>query len=113
MAKNRAPLSTCHAGRNVAAALPTTVVNAMRRDFGVPVTAYISAAAYGPGDLFLEGVVFADRGGRFDDGDTIRTSIIMHSSTVQGFLVVQTLSSIYVVTDWLGGRFSDTKISNH
>ncbi|MBI6884973.1 hypothetical protein JEU22_13750 [Pseudomonas putida] len=85
----------------------------MRRNFGVPVTAYISAAAYGPGDLYLEGVVFADRGGRFDDGDTIRTSIIMYSSTIDGFLVVQTLSSIYVVSDWLGGRFSDTKISNH
>lgn len=113
MAKKRAPLSTCHADRNVAAALPTSVVNAMRRDFGVPVTAYISAAAYGQGDLYLEGVVFADRGGRFDDGDTIRTSLILNSEAVEGFLIVQTVSSIYVVADWLGGTFSEASISNH
>ncbi|MBV4541294.1 hypothetical protein, partial [Pseudomonas vlassakiae] len=106
MAKKRAPLSTGHAGRNVAATLPSSVINAMRRDFGAPVTAYISAAAYGAGDLYLEGVVFADRGGRFDDGDTIRTSIIMDSEIVEGYLVVRTLNSTYVVSDWLGGRFS-------
>lgn len=113
MAKNRAPLSTCHADPKVAATLPTSVINAMRSDFGVPVTAFISAAAYGPGNMYLEGVVFADRGGRFDDGDTIRTSIILNSEAVEGFLIVQTLSSIYVVADWLGGTFSEASISNH
>lgn len=113
MAKKRVPLSTCLADRNVAAALPTSVVNAMRKDFGVPVTAFISAAAYGPGNMYLEGVVFADRGGRFDDGDTIRTSVILNSEVVEGFLVVQTLSSIYVVADWLGGTFAEASISNH
>lgn len=113
MSKKRVPLSTCNADPNLAATLPTSVVKAMQADFGVPVTAYISAAAYGPGDIYLEGVVFNDRGGRFDDGDTIRTSIIMDSGIVDGYLVVRTLSSTYVVSDWLGGRFSDTSISNH
>lgn len=79
----------------------------------MPVTAFISAAAYGPRNMYLERVVFGDRGGRFDDGDTIRTSIIMDSSIVAGYLVVRTLSSTYVVSDWLVGRFSNASISNH
>lgn len=113
MAKKRAPLSTCKAGHDQAVSLPTSLAKAMKVDFGVPITAYISAAAYGAGDMYLEGVVFGDRAARFDDGDTIRTSIIMNSETIGGFLVVQTLSSIYVVCDFLGGRFSDTSIASH
>ncbi|MEW4948625.1 hypothetical protein [Pseudomonas asiatica] len=113
MTKKRAPLSTCPVDPKVAVTLPTSVVKAMRTEFGVPITAFISAAAYGAGNMYLEGVVFADRGGRFDDGDTIRTSIILNSEAVDGFLVVQTLSSIYVVADWLGGTFSEASISNH
>lgn len=113
MSKKRALLSTCNADQNPAATLPTSVVKAMQADFGMPVTAFISAAAYGPGNIYLEGVVFGDRAGRFDDGDTIRTSIIMNSIVIKGFFVVQTLSSLYVVCDWLGGKFSETSISNH
>ncbi|MGT3070680.1 hypothetical protein [Pseudomonas putida] len=113
MSKKRAPLSTCNSDPNLTATLPTSVVKAMQADLGVSVTAYISAAAYGPGNIYLEGVVFGDREGRFDDGDTIRTSIIMDSAIIEGFLVVQTLSSTYVVSDWLGGRFFEASISNH
>ncbi len=113
MGKKRVTLSTCKVDQNHAVTWPSSVAKAKQTDFGVPVTAYISAAAYGAGDMYLEGVVFGDREGRFDDGDTIRTSIIMSSETIGGFLVVQTLSSLHVVCDFLGGRFSDTSIANH
>jgi len=113
MAEKRAPLSTRHVDQDAPASVPKTVAKAMKIDFGVPVTAYISAAAYGSGDIFLEGLVFADRECRFDDGDIIRTSIILDSRTVEGFLVVRTLSSLYVVCDWRGGRVSETSIAGH
>lgn len=113
MPKKRVPLSTRHIDQDGAAALPTSVVKAMEVNFGMPVTAYISAAAYGAGDMYLEGLVYADRESRFDDGDIIRTSIILDSTTVEGFLVVRTLSSLYVVCDWRGGRVSETSIAGH
>ncbi|POF95183.1 hypothetical protein BGP83_20075 [Pseudomonas putida] len=74
----------------------------MQAELGLEITGYLSSVKYGTGELFLRGIVFGDREKRFDDGELIRTSIIMASQEIQGYLVVQTLNSRYVVCDWAG-----------
>lgn len=102
MIKKRAPLSTRHAVDDPPVTVPRIVLKAMEINFKFPITAYLSAAVFGAGELYIEGFVFKDSGRRFDDGAMIRTSIIMSSHIVEGFLVVQTLSSTYVICDWAG-----------
>lgn len=107
MIKKRAPLSTHHASDDPPVVMPRTVLKATEINFGFPITAYLSAAAFGAGEFYIEGVVFTDSCRRFDDGARIRTSIIMSSQTVEGYLVVQTLSSTYVICDWAGVDATD------
>lgn len=58
-------------------AIPTSVTKAMQAELGLEITGYLSSVEYGPGERFLRGVVFGDREKRFDDGEPIRTSVIM------------------------------------
>lgn len=100
MVRRRTPLSSSKIVDSPLAAMPSSVKKAMQIDFGWEITAFLSSVEYGTGEFFLQGIVFRDREQRFDDGDPIRTSIIMGSEQIQGYLVVQTLSSRYVVCDW-------------
>ncbi|MNJ64594.1 hypothetical protein D3C77_605540 [compost metagenome] len=102
MVKRRAQLSTHKAVYTPPSAIPSSVAKAMQTELGVDITAYLSSVEYGAEERFLRGIVFGDREKRFDDGELIRTSIIMVSQKVQGYLVVQTLNSLYVVCDWAG-----------
>jgi hypothetical protein len=102
MVRRRTPLSSSKIVDTPLAAMPSSVIKAMQIDFGWEVTAFLSSVEYGNGELFLQGIVFRDREKRFDDGNRIRTSFIMASEQIQGYLVVQTLSSRYVVCDWAG-----------
>ncbi len=100
MVRRRTPLSSSKIVDTPLAAMPSSVTKAMQIDFGWEITAFLSSVEYGSGELFLKGIVFCDREKRFDDGDPIRTSLIMASEEIHGYLVVQTLSSRYVVCDW-------------
>ncbi|MFJ2550191.1 hypothetical protein ACIOVF_27540 [Pseudomonas sp. NPDC087612] len=102
MVKRSAPLSTHKPVVTPPSAIPTSVTKAMQAEVGLEITGYLSSVEYGPGERFLRGVVFGDREKRFDDGEPIRTSVIMTSQKIQGYLVVQTLNSLYVVCDWAG-----------
>ncbi|SDQ92083.1 hypothetical protein SAMN05216487_4659 [Pseudomonas sp. UC 17F4] len=113
MVRRGTPLSSSKIVDTPLAAMPSSVKKAMQIDFGWEITAFLSSVEYGTGELFLEGIVFCDREKRFDDGDPIRTSFIMGSKEVQGYLVVQTLSSRYVICDWAGdGARGNSKIQH-
>ena len=78
--------------------MPSIVAEAMKIDFGSPVTGFLCYAA-------LQGccavaLVFGDRLGRFNDGLGIRTSTILSRSLVNGYAVIETLNSRYVVCTW-------------
>ena len=113
MVRSRTPLSSSKIVDAPLAAMPSSVKKAMQIDFGWKITAYLSCVEYGAGELYLQGIVFRDRENRFDDGDPIRTSIIMASEQIQGYLVVQTLSSRYVVCDWAGKGAEGSCRSQH
>lgn len=113
LVRRRTPLSSSKIVDSPLAAMPSSVKKAMQIDFGWEITAYLSSVEYGAGELYLEGIVFRDREKRFDDGDPIRTSIIMGSEQIQGYLVVQTLSSRYVVCDWAGDGASGNSKTQH
>lgn len=102
MVKRSAPLSTHKSVDTPPSAIPSSVTKAMQAGLGLEIAGYLSSVVYGPGERFLRGVVFGDREKRFDDGELIRTSIIMASQETRGYLVVQTLNSLYVVCDWAG-----------
>ncbi|MHC2148926.1 hypothetical protein [Pseudomonas sp. 210_17 TE3656] len=102
MVRRRTPISSSKIFDTPLAAMPSSVIKAMHIDFGWEIKAFLSSVEYGAGELFLKGIVFRDRDKRFDDGDPIRTSFIMGSKEIQGYLVVQTLSSRYVICDWAG-----------
>lgn len=102
MVKRRSLLSTCRVVDTPFSALPSSVAKAMKVDLGLLITGYLSSVEYGTDERFLRGIVFGDREKRFDDGDAIRTSIIIASQKIQEYLVVQTLNSCYVVCDWAG-----------
>lgn len=104
MSKPRAPLSTDKPVTSYPAAIPSRVAKAMGTQFDVAVTAYLSSAQYGEGDVYLTGIVFGDDRQRFADGTAIFTSIIIGSQELQGYLVVHTLNSSYVVCDWAGSE---------
>jgi hypothetical protein len=79
--------------------LPTKVVSAMKVDFGLQITGYlICAAAEG---LRLVGIVFGDSTGRFADGHSIRTSMVLSQEVIHGYVIAETLNSRYVICGWL------------
>ncbi|WP_422422197.1 hypothetical protein [Pseudomonas sp. GZD-222] len=102
MVKRSVPLATHKPVDTPPSAIPKSVSKAMQAELNLEITGYLSSVEYGPGERFLRGVVFGDREKRFDDGEPIRTSVIMTSQEIQGYLVVQTLNSLYVVCDWAG-----------
>jgi hypothetical protein len=88
--------------------IPAMVLNAMKTNFGVPVTGYlICAEADG---VTLIGIVFGDTRGRFKNGDSIRTSVVMGRQVIHGHVIAETLNSHYVICNWaqegLGPRFA-------
>ncbi|UZJ58065.1 hypothetical protein OKW98_15740 [Pseudomonas sp. KU26590] len=88
--------------------IPAMVLDAMATDFGVAITGYlICAAAEG---VTLIGIVFGDNRGRFKNGHSIRTSVVMGRQVIHGHVIIETLNSRYVVCDWaqegLGPRFT-------
>ena len=83
--------------------IPNIVAEAMKVDFGAPVTGFLCYAA-------LQGccavaLVFGDRLGRFNDGLGIRTSTVLSISMVNGYAVIETLNSRYVVCAWASEEF--------
>lgn len=110
--RHRVPLSSYKAAEVSPAAIPTSVARAMAA-VSTEVTAYLSSVEYAVGELSLKGVVFGDREKRFNDGDAICTSIIRGSLEVNGYLVVRTLNSSYVVCDWAGEGARGSSIAQH
>lgn len=110
--RRRIPLSSYKAAEVPPAAIPSTVAKAMVA-ITTNVTAYLSSVEYGAGELFLKGVVFGDQEKRFNDGDTICTSVIRRTLHVDGYLVVETLNSSYVVCDWGGEGGRGSSKSTH
>ena len=102
MVKSRVPLSSCPVEDTPVITMPSSVAKAMQLSFGVEITGYLSSVRYEAGELSLKGIVFGDRERRFEDGSSIITSIVLDSQELQGFLVVRTLRSVYVVCDWAG-----------
>lgn len=80
------------------AVIPGIVVEAMKVEFGVPVTAYLCSAAFL--NYCAVGLVFADRFARFEDGNPIRTSNVMGTTMINGYTVLKTFNSWYVVCSW-------------
>ncbi len=101
MSKPRAPL-TDKPVTSYPAAISSGVAKAMDTQFDLAVTAYLSSAQYMEGEVCLTGVIFGDDRKRFADGTTIFTSMIIRSQELQGYLVVHTLNSSYVICDWAG-----------
>jgi hypothetical protein len=88
-------------------AIPSIVGKAMKVDFKKPVTAYLCyARLYGHCAV---GLVFGDRIGRFADGNAIHTSNVVSRTSVNGYVVLETLNSRYVICTWstveFGPRF--------
>ncbi|MNJ54653.1 hypothetical protein D3C77_501040 [compost metagenome] len=104
MSKPRAPLSTDKPVKSYPAAIPSGVAKAMDTQFDLAVSAYLSSVQYGEGEVYLTGVIFGDDRKRFADGTTIFTSIIMGSEEQQGYLIIHTLNSSYVICDWAGSE---------
>lgn len=80
--------------------IPTIVATAMKIDFGVQISGYLIYVV--PDPLGMIGVIYGDDRGRFADGRSIRTSRKVASSTIEGYEVVQTLNSRYVICSWSG-----------
>lgn len=80
--------------------IPSAVLRAMGVQFEMAVTAYLASAQYGEGEAYLTGLIYGDERKRFDNGTAIFTSIILGSQEAQGYLIVHTLSSSYVVCEW-------------
>lgn len=81
-------------------AKPNAVVEAMNIDFGMPVTAYLCNVVL-EGRVAL-GNVFSDRYSRFNHGNGIHTSTIVNTSFAKGYVLLETLNSVYVVCTWSG-----------
>jgi hypothetical protein len=71
----------------------------MTVDFGLEVTGYLVCAIETP--PVFGGIVYADTRGRFEDGTSIRTSLIRGISFQKGYGVLSTFSgSCYVIVSW-------------
>jgi hypothetical protein len=84
-------------------AMPNAVVEAMNIDFGLPVTAYLCNVVL-EGQVAM-GNVFVDRFRRFNHGNGIHTSNILSKPGVKGYVLLETLNSVYVVCTWAGDGF--------
>lgn len=78
--------------------MPTNVVSAMKQDFPVAITGYLTCAATEA--VCLIGIVFGDTSGRFVNGHSIRTSFVLERQLIHGYVIVKTLNSRYVICDW-------------
>lgn len=79
--------------------IPSVVLAAMGRDFGGQITGYLCAVQIDRHSI--TGIVFRDRYCRFRDGAHIRTSTLIGAELIDGYVVVDTLNSRYVVCDFL------------
>lgn len=102
MSKLIAPLTSYKTQESNPASIPSGVLKAMQIQFELPVTAYLTSVQYGEGEVYLTGIIFGDERKRFANGTTIFTSVIMGTQEVEGYLVVHTLNSSYVICDWAG-----------
>lgn len=80
--------------------LPTIVASAMKIDFGVQISGYLICVV--PESPRMIGVIYGDDRRRFENGRSIRTSRLVASSTIKGYVVAQTLNSRYVICSWGG-----------
>jgi hypothetical protein len=85
-----------------APSIPTAVIAAMEKDFGVPITAYLFAAVDSP--PVLMGTIYGDTTGRFRQGASMRTSAIKKAFFVDGYSLFETVAgSRYAVVSWAPG----------
>lgn len=80
--------------------IPTIVATAMKTDFGVQISGYLICVV--PESPGMIGVIYGDDRRRFENGTSIRTSRLIASSTIKGYVVAQTLNSRYVICNWSG-----------
>ncbi|GLO51019.1 hypothetical protein D3C76_1367970 [compost metagenome] len=90
---------------------PISVVCARTKNFGLPITGYLSATAFDEHLQCLVGVVYGESRGRFRDGAWIRTSPVERQWEHECYSLFRTFNgSTYVVCDWLaqdlGPRFT-------
>ncbi|MHC8376429.1 hypothetical protein ACYZT3_10350 [Pseudomonas sp. MDT1-16] len=85
-----------------APSIPTAVAEAMEKDFGVSITAFLFAAVDSP--PVIMGTIYGDTTGRFREGASVRTSRITSVLFIDGYSLFQTVSgSRYVVVSWAPG----------
>jgi len=78
--------------------MPSSVLDAMEKDFDENITAYLCAAQLD--GVSVVGIIFGDRTCRFRDGASVRTSTVIGTGMVCGYLVIETLNSRYVICDF-------------
>lgn len=71
-------------------------------DWGCSVTGYITDVMFS--EFTVEGKIWGHS--RFEDGDIIRTSEISHSARKNGFWMIRTKNSVYVIISFMRGRRS-------
>jgi hypothetical protein len=82
--------------------IPAAVAEAMEKDFGMPITAFLFAAVDSP--PVLMGTIYGDSMGRFREGASMRTSRITTVVFVEGYSLFETVAgSRYVVISWAPG----------
>ncbi|WP_150658065.1 hypothetical protein [Pseudomonas fluorescens] len=85
-----------------ASSIPAAVSVAMKKDFGMPITAFLFAAVDSPPVLL--GTIYGDTTGRFREGASMRTSRITNVLFVDGYSLFQTVAgSRYLVVSWAPG----------
>ncbi|AIB44635.1 hypothetical protein [Pseudomonas lurida] len=80
--------------------IPKIVAKAMQVDFDAQISGYLICAIPDPQGMI--GVIYVDDRGRFANGSSIRTSRVVASSIIKGYVVVETLNSLYVICSWSG-----------
>jgi hypothetical protein len=85
-----------------APSIPAVVAEAMEKDFGMPITAFLFAAVDSP--PVLMGTIYGDSTGRFREGASMRTSTIKNVLFIDGYSLFQTVAgSRYLVVSWAFG----------
>lgn len=113
MNRNGVPLASFPIADFQTVRLPSGVVNAMQSSWDFEITAYLTNVQYGSKELYLQGIIYGDRDKRFEDGSTIQTSIIIDTQQSQDYLVVRTLSSLYIVCEWAGDSARENSRIKH
>ena len=87
-----------------APSIPAAVAEAMKKDFGAPITAFLFAAVDSP--PVIMGTIYGDTTGRFREGASMRTSRVTNVLFIDGYSLFQTVAgSRYLVVSWaLGGN---------